>query len=198
MRKTITVSYLNKLSACKEAVEMFANQKETDTIKILQGTMKINHFNWANWLIVRLMNRKQKLQYSIFAAESVIDIYEKKHPNDKRPRKAIEAVKKVLKYDSKKNRTAAYAAADAAYAAAYAADAAAADAADAYAADATAYAAADAAAYAAYAADAADAYAADATAYAAAYAADAYAADAARKKLQKKIINYGIKLLRSK
>ena len=175
MRKTISVSYLNKISACKEAVEMFKNQNETNPVKIIQGTMEINHFDWANWLIVRLMTRKQKLQYSIFAAESVINIYEKKHPNDKRPRRAIEAAKKVLKYDSKKNRAAAYAAATAA----------------------TAYVAADAAAYAAYAAAAAAAYAATAARTAAAAAYDAYAAYA-HKQLQKKIINYGIKLLRSK
>ena len=174
MRKTISVNYLNKLGACSEAVEMLKNQKETDPIKILQGCMKINHFDWANWLIVRLMTRKQNLQYSVFAAESIINIYEKKYPNDKRPRRAIEAAKKVLKYDSKKNRAYAAYAATAAYAAANTA------------ANAAAY-----AAYAAYAVANAAANAANAAVHA------AYAAvHAARKKLQKKIIYYGIKLFR--
>ena len=123
MKKTITANWLNEINACSDAVEAFKNQKETNPVKVVQGAMKIDRFNWANWLIVRLMDRKQKIQYAIFAAESVIDIFEKKYPNDDRPRNAIEAAKKVLEKDSKKNRdAAAYAdAADAAAAAAAAA-----------------------------------------------------------------------------
>ncbi len=219
MRKTITVNYLNKLGACPEAIEMFKNQRETNSIKILQGCMKINHFDWANWLIVRLMNRKQKLQYSIFAAESVIDIYEKKYPDDKRPRETVDAAKAVLKHDSKKNRASAHAAANAAnaanaaaaanaanaahaayYAAAHAAANAAnaahaAAAAHANAAHAAYYAAHTAAHYAAYYAAAAAAHAAAAANAAYYTAANAAYYTAARKKLQKKIINYGIKVL---
>jgi hypothetical protein len=110
---------------------------------------------------------------AIGCAEIVLAIYEKKYPDNKAPREAIQAAKDYLAGtigidELNIKRRAAYAAA---YADAYAA---AADAAAAYAAYADAYAAA---AYAAaYAADAAyaAAYAADA-----AYAAAAYAADAA-------------------
>jgi len=175
MRKTITVNWLNKINACSDAVEAFKYQKETDSIKVLKGAMKIDRFDWANWLIARLMNRKQKLAYSIFAAESVIDIFEKKYPDDKRPRNAIEAAKKVLKSDTKKNRAAAYSAASSA----------------AYSASSAAYSAAYSADSAYYADSAADS--ASSAAYSAAYSADS--ASSARKKLQKKIINYGIKLL---
>ncbi len=113
---------------------------------------------------------------AIYAAERVIEYYEKEYPNDTRPRQAIDAAKSWLVNPTR-----------AAYAAAYASYAAAADAAAyaSYAAYAAAYAsdAAYAAAYASYAAHAADA-ASDAS-YAAAYAAhaahaaDAYAAHAA-------------------
>jgi len=51
--------------------------------------------------------KKDSVALAIFAAELVIDIFEKEHPNDKRPREAIEAAKKVLKSDTKKNRAAA-------------------------------------------------------------------------------------------
>jgi hypothetical protein len=169
------------------------NDKPTDVIATAKRLNSDDHNDWANWLIVRFMTHEQKVQYAIFAAEQVIDIYEKKYPDDDRPRKAIEAAKNYLKDKSLENKNAAYAAAyDAAYAAYAAADAyayaAADDAADAAyvaaaAADA-AYAAAAAAASYAYAAAAAAAYAADATAdaadaaYVAAYAA-AYAAYAA-------------------
>jgi len=127
---------------------------------------------WSEMKIVKTYKwtKKDSVALAIYAAELVIDIYEKECPNGKLPREAIEAAKRVLKSDTPKNRAAAARAADAAArAAAYAA---------AYAAAAAAYAAADAAAdAAAYAAAAADA-AADAAARAA-------AAAAARNKIRK-------------
>ena len=74
------------------------------------------------WFITRVMTKKQAVQYAVFAAEQVIDIYERKYPDDQRPRKAIEAAKEYLKSPSIKNKKAAAAgAADAAYGAAGAA-----------------------------------------------------------------------------
>jgi hypothetical protein len=72
------------------------------------------------------MTKEQRVQYAIFAAEQVIHIYEKKYPEDKRPRQAIEAAKAYLENPCAKTKAAAAAAAYAAYAAAYAAYAAAA------------------------------------------------------------------------
>jgi len=191
----ITLKWLKSQKACDEAIEKFKNQKETDFLKLMSLLIKKNKLDWANWLIVRKMKYKQYVSYAVFAAEQVIDIFEKKYPNDKRPRKAIEAAKKCIKNPSKKNKIAAHAAAYAAdeavtYAATYAAYAA--DYAAAYAAAYAAHAAAEAAAYAA--AHAA-AYAADeAATYAAAYAA-AYA-EGVRKKINIRILKYGIKLIK--
>ena len=177
----ITLDWLKQQSACQDGYEWSIktlNKKSMAVNNFIDKLMAENKFNWANWVIVRVIDRPQKIRYAVFAAEQVIDIFEKKYPNDKRPRNAIEAAKKVVENDTPKTR------ADA-DAAAYAADAAYADAA--YAAAADAYAAdADAAAY-AYAAAAA---AADA------YAAAADAADAMRKEMQIKIINYGLSLLK--
>ena len=96
--------------------------------------------------------------FAVLCAESVLPIFEKRHPKDKRPRECIETTKRYLDGKATLDELR-RARADAAYA--YAADAAAAAAA--------AYAAADAAA-------AAAAAAAGAAAGAAAAAADAYAA----------------------
>jgi hypothetical protein len=176
------------------------NDKPTDVIATAKRLNSDDHNDWANWLIVRFMTHEQKVQYAIFAAEQVIDIYEKKYPDDDRPRKAIEAAKNYLKDKSLENKNAAYTdAAYAAYVAAYAAYAA-------YAADAAAD-AADAAAYAAYTAAASYAYAAYTTAAAAAsYAYAAYTAAAAayaaaddasvKKEMQNKILEYGVGLLK--
>jgi len=127
------------------------------------------------------MNKNQSVQYAIFAAEQVIDIYEGKYPNDKRPRNAIEAAKVYLENPSKKTKAYANSASYAAYAA-YADHAASSAGYAGYASYATA-AAAYAAAYAGHAADAADT---------AGYAYSAYK----RRKMKAKILKYGIGLLK--
>jgi hypothetical protein len=173
--KKITIAWLNETGACNKGKQWFTEQSETNGIKVVRKLMTETKPYWSNWMICRLFNRKQRIQYAAFAAEQVIDIFEKKYPDDKRPRLAIESARKCIAHDTAENRNAAAAAADAAASAA---------------ADADAAAAADAAAYAA-AAYAAAAYAADAAAY-------ADAAAAARMELQTKILNYGLELLEEK
>jgi hypothetical protein len=63
------------------------------------------------------MNYKQYVSYAVFAAEQVVGIYEKKYPDDKRARKAIEAAKLCISKPTEENKRAAYTAAYAAYAA---------------------------------------------------------------------------------
>ena len=202
----ITTEFLKEKSACAEGfryvsengfigleaipfIERLIEHKELVTAATAG---KEDALKWGNWLIVRVMERKQYLQYAIFVAEQVIDIFEKKYPNDKRPRAAIEAVKEYLKNPNRKNASAA---ASASAAAASASAAAAASAASAAAASSASSAAA--AAYGASAASAASAAAA-ASASAAAYgasAASAAAADASEE-MQLKILKYGIELLK--
>ena len=110
----ITLGFLEEKNACKKGVVWFVNQKETDAVLVLNALINDKKLDWANWLIVRVMDRAQRLAYAIYAAEQVIDIYEKKYPTDDRPRKALEAAKRVLGKDTKENRNAAYAAANAA------------------------------------------------------------------------------------
>jgi hypothetical protein len=139
---------------------------------------------WQKMRIVdaRVWDKRDSVALAVFCAQMVLAIFESRYPQDKRPRKAIEAAAKWISSD--KNHAAAaadtdaYTAAAAATAAAYT-DAARAAYADAAAAAAAAYTAAAAAAYtataaadaaytAAYTAAARAAYAADAAAYTAA------------------------------
>ena len=131
----ITESWLNEKNACVDGVVWFKAQKKTKAVAVLKALIEEDKLDWANWLIVRVMTRPQYLAYAIYAAEQVIDIFEKKFPDDKRPRNAIEAAKDVLKNDTPETRAAAgaawAAAGDAAWAAARAAASAAAAAGDA-------------------------------------------------------------------
>jgi hypothetical protein len=161
---------------CAEGLEWYEKHGSEDLLKTL---IDLNEYNqtWARWLFARMMNKKQCVEIAVFAAELVLPIYEKKHPNDKRTRDAIEAAKRYLKTGTADASAAvsAYAVADAAavYVAAAASYAADASAAAAY--DADCAAAASACATSADAAYAAAATVASAAAYAAAAAADAAA-----------------------
>jgi hypothetical protein len=127
----ITDEWIMQNSPCKEAVEGWWDKKERNPIKILELLIKDKKYDWANWFIVRVMEYKDYVAYAVFAVEQAISIYEKKYPDDKRPRNAIEAAKKCIDNSSWENKDAAYAAAYAAYTAADAAAYATANAADA-------------------------------------------------------------------
>ena len=197
MRTKVTLKWLGKMDACSSGVVYYKTLGETNLLKILERCIEDREFDYANWLLVKCMDYKQSLRYAVYAAESVLYLYENAYHNDNRPRLAIEAVRAVIMSDSEKNRAAAdaaaAAAADAAYDAAYAAAWAARDAAaytdDDY--------AATAAGYAGYAA--ADAYhaAARAAYHAASAAAAAYTATdrAARADHMTKILRHGIKII---
>ena len=68
---------------------------------------------WENQRIVRAWKwtKKDSVLLSIYAAELCIDNFEKEYPEDKRPREAIEAAKKFLKYPTAAKRFAARSAA---------------------------------------------------------------------------------------
>ena len=124
--KLITLRYLKSISACSEAVEVFKNKypKGASADAVFKALIP-EKLDWANWLIARILDRKNRIRYAIYAAEQVLEIFEKKYPDDKRPRLAIEAARAVVKKDTMINCDAAYAAAYATNAAAYATNAAA-------------------------------------------------------------------------
>ena len=175
----ITIEQMEKLGACAEGIEWLKNQKDCELSALVKESIKqgIETMRFANWGLVRVMTDKQKRQYAIFAASSVLPIFEKRFPEDKRPRAAVEAAEAYLIDPSEDNREKAEAAA----AAARAAEAA------------EAAAAAARAAEAAWAAEAAEA-AAEA-AWAAAWAAAEAAEVAAEVRTLAKILRYGVKLV---
>jgi hypothetical protein len=187
----ITLKWLEKQDACGESVAEWKRRgmKSISCVDLAKLLLKDDSLkdglDWCNWLVTKNMTYSQIVRYVVYAAEQVIDIWEKKYPGEDTPREAIRAAKRCLKNSTKKNKDAA------ADAAADAATLAAADDVDA-AALAAAYAAYAAAYVAAYAAYAAAYVAIDAVVHAVIHAAHANAAGAIMKK---KILRYGIKLL---
>jgi hypothetical protein len=165
----ITLETIKALKPCKDRLDNYVKHysEKSFTHGQFMGLKNITPEDKI-WVALRLIPQEDIRFAAADIAESVLDIYEAKYPNDNRSRLAIEAARNGSAYDAR----AAYAAA--AHDAARAAYAAAAAAAYAAAHDAAHAAAAAAAAAAAH--DAAHAVAAAAAAAAAAYA--AYAARA--------------------
>ena len=194
----INQKWVKEQSACEGGAKWFNDNysKDVEGYEVVETLIKDKaiakehssdtSLSWANWLIVRLMTRKQYLQYAVFAAEQAILIYEKKNPPEKLMHDCIDAAKAVIENDTAENRNKSAAAWDAAWYASRAASRAA------------AWAAASDAAWAATRGAAWDAArdAARDAAWAAARDAAWYASrDASRDAMLKKILKYGVGLL---
>ncbi len=110
----ITLEFLNQyIDNSEEYPEEYSKDIEfakenkligLEDIDFIEKLIELNKLNWANCLIVRCIKHKiNKINYTIYAIEQVIDIYEKKHPNDNKPRKIIENIKSWIKNSYQKN-----------------------------------------------------------------------------------------------
>ena len=123
MKQSLAVSdfFSTNRDACVEAVK-WAKQYGS----MYEAWKKCERSDWMLWAAKRLnlFTKKQSVKLAVIFAERVLPKFETKHPEDKRPRRAIQAAKRWLKSPTKKNQSAAYAADAAAYAAsaAYAAE----------------------------------------------------------------------------
>jgi hypothetical protein len=107
----MTVAKLDKLRACFEGVQYFEgiqyfkDHKFKTVEQAITEILKTDHndkFKWSNWLIYHFLSKMDRIRYAVYAAEQVIGIFEKEYPEDKRPRKAIQAAKRYLKYPTRK------------------------------------------------------------------------------------------------
>ena len=182
----IDKDWLDKHQACASGVRWL--QANTgigaNAVQILTELKKQEEWNNFYWLVQRVLTKTQAVEWAIFSAEQVLGLYEMEHPQDDRPRKAIEAAKNYLSNPCEDTR-ATNDAANAAYAR---------DAANAAYAYATAYATANAAAASATAYYDAYYYATNAY-YAAYYAAYAASDDAAYREIRDKCAEKAIELI---
>lgn len=187
--KTVTTSWLKKDWTCRDAMEKLEDMGYSKLLadEMIRLCIEEDRLDWASWLICRVLNKRQKVQYAVYAARYVLKISEDKDLEFKRPRKAIEAAEAYLKRPCKKTIDAAETATKGYN---YAME---------YVASFPPVEAADESAYAASCAACENYAAATCSSWAAAHAAIHTVAEGAkRKKLQIKFINYGIKLLKGK
>ncbi len=91
----ITLEFLNDKSIYPECIKFIKENEMVglEEVDFINKFIEYDKLAWANLFIIKFLNKINRVKYAVYAAEQVIDIYEKEHPNDKRPRKAIEAAK---------------------------------------------------------------------------------------------------------
>ena len=120
----ITKEYLRKQNACEESLK-FGTEHDLlgmEAVPLIERLIELEEVNWALWLLVRTMSRKQCIQFACNCARSVLHIFEERFPGDERPRNKIEEAEKFGTPDFDEGKC--KAAADNAYYAANAYDAA--------------------------------------------------------------------------
>jgi hypothetical protein len=92
----ITKRWLTKHGACEDSYGWLADQGTTEVPTLYKRAMRDKMYDDINWALVRLMTKRQRVRYAVYAARLVLRNYEDKYPNDDGPRKAIEAAERYL------------------------------------------------------------------------------------------------------
>ena len=109
--KTITEKWLKEKKACSDGIEWFVAQQETNTAKVLIKLIEEKRGSDALWVLEKTMDTDQSIKVAIFSARLCLHEFEERHPDDDRPRKAIEAAELYLENPCEKTRSAAFSAA---------------------------------------------------------------------------------------
>jgi len=102
----VTKNWLVKHNACSDGMSFVTEHKliGTDECYFIRQLVKLDRPDWALWLLVRRLDRKDRIRFAVYCAKDVLPIYEAKHPDDDRPRKTIEAAEACVETNTKKNR----------------------------------------------------------------------------------------------
>ena len=119
----VIIACKNGLHASKRVIEaiQYVNCEILAEVEV-KGKSDLSENDKECWSDMRIIKaykweKEDSVKLAIFAAELVIDNYEKEYPNDDRPRKAIEAAKNWLKNPTQENQNAEATAGAAGYAA---------------------------------------------------------------------------------
>ena len=111
-------SWVEEKRPCKEGLAFLNKQTDKSAVSVINALVVAKHYSWADWALTKSFTKKQNVMFAIYAAEQVIDIFEKEYPEDKRPRAAIETAKRWLTGEATEAECKAAADASASYASA--------------------------------------------------------------------------------
>ena len=111
------IQWLEKQEACPDGIEWVRKCGTGDPVRLIRTAIKsgkIEQLEWCNWGIVRLLTKRERVMYAVYAAQQCLHLFEKKYPGDDRARTAIEAARRYTKRQTRANVSAAWSAGSAA------------------------------------------------------------------------------------
>ena len=109
----LSLDLLKSKNVCQQGIDYYIEnpsstvEEAINSILLKSDEEVPNRLRWSSWLLTKVFTKTQNIKYAIYAAESVLKIFEDKYPKDKRPRLAIRAAKRYLKSPTAKNKKAA-------------------------------------------------------------------------------------------
>ena len=80
--------------------------EENDIKRLFDRAYEEGHLGGIEWVLSHLLTEEQNMQRALFAAKSVLPLFEGKYPGDARPRKAIKAAEAYLANPSEEHQLA--------------------------------------------------------------------------------------------
>lgn len=93
----ITEHWLTYRNACITKEEKREAAQIGDPLEICRRLIDRNRLDHALWVLIHFLNKEQNIEWSIFASNQVIDVFEKQHPDKKIFRELIGLLKMYLK-----------------------------------------------------------------------------------------------------
>ncbi len=102
----ITLEWLRKHKVFKEDIRFIINSQllGLPAKTLIKCLIKLKSYRIFIGLIDIILSKRNHIEYSIYAAELVLPIFEKEYPEDNRPRKAINAAKEYIINPNERNK----------------------------------------------------------------------------------------------
>ncbi len=71
----INVEMIKDCNPCSDGLNWYITNGNEDLKETLVEVTKFGRFDWARWLMTRLMNVQQRRELAIFCAEQVLPIF---------------------------------------------------------------------------------------------------------------------------
>ena len=100
----ITKKWLTSHKACCSEEDKRRAEKIGDPKEIVKKLINAGRYSDARWLVTRVLSKKHNVAMAVYAAEKALHSFLEMHPDDKRPRQAIDAAIAFLKNDPKDHK----------------------------------------------------------------------------------------------
>jgi hypothetical protein len=104
----ISKAWLDIFDAPQAVRDLWKKKKEINPRVTIEALIKKGKYSMASWVLVRALNRKNKVKYALYALELTIKAFEARYPDDHGPKKAVQTGKEALNTGIREAKEAAF------------------------------------------------------------------------------------------